>query len=61
VQPGLGVDARATVAEARFLVDAVAAAPRPAAGPRWPVLDDRVAWLCAMWDALDQRQAVGRR
>ncbi len=61
VRPGPRVDARPTVAEARFLVDAVAAAPRPAAGPRWPVLDDRVAWLCAMWDALDQRQAVERR
>ena len=50
-----------TVPAAQFLVDVVAAAPRPDAGVNWPALDDRVAWLCAMWDGLDQRQAVGRR
>ena len=59
-RPG-AADLRPTVAAAQFLVDVVAAAPRPAAGPRWPALDDRVAWLCAIWGALDQRQAVGRR
>ena len=45
---------------AGFLVDAVAAVGRPVAGPRWPALDDRVAWLCMMWGALDQRQALRR-
>ncbi len=54
-------DPRPTVPAAQFLVDVVAATPRPATGPRWPALDDRVAWLCAMWGALDERQAVGRR
>ena len=54
-------DLRPTVPAAQFLVDIVAAAPRPATGARWPALDDRVAWLCAIWGALDQRQAVGRR
>ena len=59
-RPGIA-DPRPTVAAAQFLVDVVAAAPRPAAGGRWQALDDRVAWLCAIWGALDQRQAVGRR
>ncbi len=54
-------DQRPTVTAAQFLVDIVAATPCPTAGDRWPALDDRVAWLCAMWSALDQRQAVGRR
>jgi len=50
-----------TVPAAQFLVDVVAATPRPDARVSWPALDDRVAWLCAMWDGLDQRQAVERR
>jgi len=54
------VDLRPTVAAAQFLVDVVAAMPRPAAGARWAGLDDRVAWLCAMRGTLDQRQAVER-
>lgn len=60
LRPG-AADQRPTVMAAQFLVDIVAATPCPAAGSRWPALDDRVAWLCAMWRALDQRQAVGRR
>lgn len=48
-----------TVPAAQFLVDVVAATPHPAPGPRWAGLDDRVAWLCGMWGALDRRQALG--
>jgi phytoene synthase len=51
-----------TLDAARFLVDAVTAAPsppRPAARPRWQAFDNRVAWLCTLFDELDQRQ-MGR-
>ena len=48
------------VAAACFLVDAVASGPlplRPAVRPsRWQAFDDRVAWLCALFDQLDDRQ-----
>lgn len=48
---------------ARYLVDAVVAAPPPprpgAPSPLWPAFDDRVAWLCALFDQLDARQ-MGR-
>ncbi len=50
---------------ARFLVQAVAAAPpppRPAARPPlWQAFDERVAWLCALFDQLDQRQMSRER
>ncbi len=50
---------------ARYLVDAVIAAPPPPRpGPRpplWPAFDDRVAWLCALFDQLDARQMSRER
>ncbi len=49
---------------ARFLVDAVTAAPpsRPTVRPPlWEAFDDRVAWLCALFDQLDQRQMSRER
>ncbi len=49
---------------ARFLVDAVIAAPplRPTARPPlWKAFDDRVAWLCALFDQLDERQMSRER
>ena len=49
----------------RFLVDAVAAAPsppRPAPRvPPWRALDDRIAWLCTLFDQLDARQMSRER
>ena len=50
---------------ARFLVDAVVAVPPPprpgARAPLWPAFDDRVAWLCALFDQLDARQMSRER
>jgi phytoene synthase len=50
---------------ARYLVDAVIAAPLPpwpeARLPLWPAFDDRVAWLCALFDQLDARQMSRER
>lgn len=50
---------------ARFLVDAVAAAPAPPRPvprvPLWQAFDDRVAWLCALFDQLDARQVSRER
>ncbi len=50
---------------ARYLVDAVAAAPLPprpgVRPPLWPAFDDRVAWLCALFDQLDARQMSRER
>jgi phytoene synthase len=50
---------------ARFLVQAVVAAPpppRPAVRPPlWQAFDERVAWLCALFDQLDQRQMSRER
>ncbi len=50
---------------ARFLVDAVVAAPpppRPAVRlPIWEAFDDRVAWLYTLFDQLDQRQISRER
>ncbi len=54
-----------TIEAARYLVDAVAAVPPPprpeARLPRWQAFDDRVAWLCALFDQLDQRQMSRER
>lgn len=45
---------------ALYLVEAVIAAPPPprpdARAPLWPAFDERVAWLCALFDQLDARQ-----
>ncbi len=50
---------------ARYLVDAVtAAAPPPRPAPRmplWQAFDDRVAWLCTLFDQLDARQVSRER
>ena len=50
---------------ARCLVDAVIAAPLPprpgARPPLWQAFDDRVAWLCTLFDQLDTRQVSRER
>jgi len=50
---------------ARYLVNAVTAAPpppRPAPRvPRWQAFDNRVAWLCTLFDELDARQMSRER
>ncbi len=55
----------ATHEAARYLVNAVIAAPvplRPAVRlPVWRAFDDRVAWLCTLFDQLDDRQISRER
>ena len=57
VARGAAPDRSAPVPAARFLVDAVLTAPHPPA-PRRPCrgFDERVAWLVALFDELDERQ-----
>ena len=61
-QPGAPLP---TLEVARYLVDAVTAAPLPprpmGRPPLWQAFDNRVAWLCALFDELDQRQMSRER
>ncbi len=53
----------APLAEARFLVDAVAGAPAPlraASPPLWPALDARAEWLVALFLRLNASEAMAR-